>query len=570
MINNKLVCFFMILLFSNINLISQEKIHTVHDSLKKLTYQGLYDKYILSSKDTVKSLIYLNAFLEKGIKENNKIRKAQAYSFLHFYQKDNNEKLKMLDISIQLTADGNHDFFPIVPYSFKGGYYYEHGDYKKSLDNYIKALEAAYKVNNTEYIYITKHNIGKLKSKIGRYKEALAILKQCYTYEKNKESIDVLPYLSSIVLLSETYTKIKETDSSAILIEKYLSLAKNNDSEIYNRLLLNKGINLFHERKIEQAYQNIYKSIDQLGKIQDKSFLITAYFYLGKIQLFNKNQEKAKINFKKVDSIYSIAKYPSEIIRKAYEHLIKFNKSKSDIANQLIYIDKLLKFDSINKINNHYLEEKIQEGYDTPELLNEKEKIIDLLESKNANFVVLNITLFGTILLTIFLFILNYRKRKIYQRKFEDFLQVRSSDATTEKTKNATGYKEDYYIKIPQEIMEKILKNLDEFEENNCFLETHITSTLLAKRFETNSKYLSKIIHYYRHKNFNTYINDLRIDYIVSKLREDTKLRSFTIEAIAKSCGFNTTSAFSKSFYKKTGIYPSYFIKKLTPDEKVV
>ena len=36
-----------------------------------------------------------------------------------------------------------------------------------------------------------------------------------------------------------------------------------------------------------------------------------------------------------------------------------------------------------------------------------------------------------------------------------------------------------------------------------------------------------------------------------------------TIKAIANEMGFNTTEAFSKSFYKSTGIYPSFFIKQL-------
>ncbi|WP_159025502.1 AraC family transcriptional regulator [Aquimarina sp. Aq78] len=39
--------------------------------------------------------------------------------------------------------------------------------------------------------------------------------------------------------------------------------------------------------------------------------------------------------------------------------------------------------------------------------------------------------------------------------------------------------------------------------------------------------------------------------------------RKYTVQAIAQEIGFNNSEAFSKAFYKKTGIYPSYFIKKL-------
>jgi len=46
-------------------------------------------------------------------------------------------------------------------------------------------------------------------------------------------------------------------------------------------------------------------------------------------------------------------------------------------------------------------------------------------------------------------------------------------------------------------------------------------------------------------------------------LKQDSRFRKFTIKAIANEIGFNTDQAFSKAFYKRTGIYPSYFIKEL-------
>ena len=38
--------------------------------------------------------------------------------------------------------------------------------------------------------------------------------------------------------------------------------------------------------------------------------------------------------------------------------------------------------------------------------------------------------------------------------------------------------------------------------------------------------------------------------------------------AIAQEVGFNNSESFSKAFYKKTGIYPSYFIKQLEKENK--
>jgi AraC-like DNA-binding protein len=85
----------------------------------------------------------------------------------------------------------------------------------------------------------------------------------------------------------------------------------------------------------------------------------------------------------------------------------------------------------------------------------------------------------------------------------------------------------------------------------------------LSEDFETNSKYLSKIVNVYKNKTFINYINDLRIDYAVINLQESKTARKYTLQALAFEYGFNTTESFSKAFSKKTGLKPSYFIIEL-------
>jgi len=71
------------------------------------------------------------------------------------------------------------------------------------------------------------------------------------------------------------------------------------------------------------------------------------------------------------------------------------------------------------------------------------------------------------------------------------------------------------------------------------------------------------VINHYKKESFSSYLNSLRIVYAVEKLKADTSFRNYTIAAIAKEVGFNNPESFSKAFYKKTGIYPSYFMNKL-------
>ena len=101
------------------------------------------------------------------------------------------------------------------------------------------------------------------------------------------------------------------------------------------------------------------------------------------------------------------------------------------------------------------------------------------------------------------------------------------------------------------------------FEDDEEFLKPKISLSSLAKRLNTNTKYLSKVINRFKDKTFSNYINDLRIDYVTKQLQTNTQLKKYTITAMAKEVGFTNTETFTKAFFKKNGLTVSYFIKKL-------
>lgn len=116
---------------------------------------------------------------------------------------------------------------------------------------------------------------------------------------------------------------------------------------------------------------------------------------------------------------------------------------------------------------------------------------------------------------------------------------------------------------VPKEITNNILEGLRQFEGREDFLSKNISLKELANNLKTNTTYLSSVINSKEKKNFSKYISDLRIEYCVEKIKKDKKFRSYSIKAISSEVGFKSQEAFSKAFYKKTGIYPSYFISKL-------
>lgn len=110
---------------------------------------------------------------------------------------------------------------------------------------------------------------------------------------------------------------------------------------------------------------------------------------------------------------------------------------------------------------------------------------------------------------------------------------------------------------------QQILKNLEKFEKSNRFLKPDVTFPFLVNYASTNSRYLSQILKTEKYKTFNRYINDLRIDYLIKLLYTQPKYGEYKIEYLSEEVGFQSRSAFINSFKKKTGITPSYFIKKL-------
>ncbi|WP_269225664.1 helix-turn-helix domain-containing protein [Flavobacterium eburneipallidum] len=104
---------------------------------------------------------------------------------------------------------------------------------------------------------------------------------------------------------------------------------------------------------------------------------------------------------------------------------------------------------------------------------------------------------------------------------------------------------------------------MEKFEQDNKFLEKDLTLVKLSAAFNSNTKYLSKIIYHYRDKGFVDYMNALKVDYLICLLKNDKKIRNYTNKALAKEAGFSTTQHFVTAFLTKTSMPPFYFVEEL-------
>lgn len=174
------------------------------------------------------------------------------------------------------------------------------------------------------------------------------------------------------------------------------------------------------------------------------------------------------------------------------------------------------------------------------------------------SYSILNIYYFLIFILTVLVIVIAW-KRKMYEL-FNRFLRIKSF-----KQRNLEYNSSE--LNISENIVCKILKNLAEFERNEKYLCKNIKLQSLAIKLNTNDKYLSKTIKHYYSKKFVDYVNDLRIDYAIKKLKNHKRFRLYSIRTIADEVGFSTSNTFSKAFEKRIGSKPSHFIKRLESTE---
>ncbi|AXG69082.1 helix-turn-helix domain protein [Kordia sp. SMS9] len=199
---------------------------------------------------------------------------------------------------------------------------------------------------------------------------------------------------------------------------------------------------------------------------------------------------------------------------------------------------------------------------DSLAVLQQQEKMIaTLLEKQEAfegkYFVFIGIVLFLIILFGILCF---WNKRG--NTRLEKIVSLLEKYQKTEHHSNEIT--KDKKLDIDPVIVHTILENLKAFENEKGFLNTKITLHAFSKKLRTNTKYLSKVINTHKLKSFRNYINDLRVQYSIEELQNNTNYRNYTVHAMAKEAGFSNRDSFSKAFQKRTGKTVSNFLKNIS------
>jgi AraC-like DNA-binding protein len=533
--------------------------------LKKMSYNQLKDSVKGNFNFKKKQETFAKEYLSKAKKENDIEEIATGY-YLHTFFANNHLYYKYCDSIIFLTKNSKSIKFPMLAFTRKSIKDIENNKYINAVENLLLSEKYALLRNNLDFYFDAKNNIGIIKSVyLAEYKEALSLYKESYDYfyKKENDGDNYRDYLITIIFgMADAFKSLNDSESTTYYNKLgYLKSLKYKNDEMKYLFVLNEGANHTLKKNYIAAIDSINIALPKLKKMSNiGNNILAAYYYYGKAYEGLKNYKKAAENFIKVDSIYNKNKKITPKFTDGYRFLIEYYKKTNNKDKQLYYINALMSIDSSFQINYKQLSQKLHKNYDIPTIIRQKEFVINGLNNDKL----LNYSVIIVLVILVFLsFFFMVNQKKVYKKRFDKLIRQNQQIEEIIKKDKIIPKVTSSNTEISPEIVSDILQKLINFERQKLYLNPLITLQSLAQNFNSNSKYLSSIINNNINKSFTHYINDLRIDNIVNELKNNKKLRKYTVNSIAEEAGFNTGESFSKAFSKRTGIKPAYFIKKL-------
>ena len=105
-------------------------------------------------------------------------------------------------------------------------------------------------------------------------------------------------------------------------------------------------------------------------------------------------------------------------------------------------------------------------------------------------------------------------------------------------SENLTTPKKDYSINL--ELEEMVLRELENFEISEIYLDSTFNINKLAKQLNTNTSYLSSIVNEKKGKTYKQYIAELRMNYLLNLIYFGILVAPVSIEIILPSLNLYT------------------------------
>jgi len=481
--------------------------------------------------------------------------------------------LKTADSLYQSSKDPLHKAQSLM---VSANLYQKKGDFKKAICYAENADAMIAKVNNpdlasriTEFLALQYRLVG-LHERSKKYiVKGFEIAKNIQDPKRYNETQGVLNQeLAHYEMELGNYPNaVKYLEISLSFFEKVGIIGEEVVTAASYRLL---GDVYFKQNKYDLA-ESYYKKAEVLLK-EPSCLLGWIYNGLGGIRLKQKQWKEAEAYLTKAEKIAE-NNHQLDLRKGVYANINDYYEGIEDAEKASLYAVKYVKiYEQINAKNNAFANEKLNTEISS-------KRNVQISIAKNIAIVILCIALGG-------LFIFFRSKQKKQRSKLRSI--IRSQQKFTEKDKEESQNVDFSNISVEElddketdiakkrsdslmtaETETKLLELLNDFEKGNLYNNKNMSLPFLSGELNTNTKYLSYVINQHKSADFKSYINRLRINYIIDKLINDEKYRQYKISILAEECGFSSHSKFASVFKAVTDFSPSAYIKLLDTENQL-
>jgi AraC-like DNA-binding protein len=456
--------------------------------------------------------------------------------------------------------------------------YHSIGEDEKSIE-YSQELEKhAKEINDYESISMAIIERATSLSSLGLSDESYKELQNAKYYLNQFTNINKRHYHMSLIYqhLATGYYVPKKAHQDTILsyfkksLKEVKQIADNKNNarqtdekyDLISYLYMNMGMYyaIIHKpQRLDLAEEYLHNSLHTINNrkfTEIKVDKIPILNYLGNFYSEQNKNTDAIRYARQVVKLEKIAKSPSSrvaaygTLTNSYEAMkekdstIKYMTLYTNLSDSLAHTNKLSSDKTIKKISSK--QNKIH-------------------KDNEFRIILISCTIF-LMLVASGCFLWKRNQNKIH-KKYETIIEnikreVKTKEIECVLTENNNKNSENT-INISEDTSAFLLNKLLKFEKSEKFLKKDLSLSSLSSSLNTNPRYLSEIIKQHRGKNFNNYLNGLRIHYITNKLYDTPIFREYKISYLAEFCGFSSREVFAVIFKKETGVTPSYFIGQL-------
>jgi AraC-like DNA-binding protein len=465
---------------------------------------------------------------------------------------------------------------------------------------------------NTEHKIVLQNIISQAFAMKGDYVQSVNIFAQ----KEDSDPKNELSYFMQIFSdynLADQYQNLGLYNQSKRIISQLLSdqkLLKSNDpalrittAKLYQLQALNSGIN----KDYPAAFKNLDKSNQYLNNDNEENRILkTENRIFHSAYLLKQNRMvKYKVLIESIISDLEHQKNQPFLLALAYESLSQYYFLKQDYTTSVekleagLFLIENLPFNNLkikiyeslsrsyyalhNDVKYHQYN-KLYNNLKTKTDASSKEgiryiiKLVETNQNKSIEFQKLMfLKSFLPLILALFLivvglftyFLITKSKNKDLKKQF-DFFEKQSNEKLQPVLLNKafSTTKDAVTTKMSRGKEDEILQKLEEFEKSNRYLNKNMSLSMLSSQMEINPKYLSEVINN-KEKNFNGYINKLRINHIVQLLKNDSTFLNYKVSYLAEYSGFSSHSAFTTVFKSVTGMSPNAYIQEISKTKTV-